>query len=81
MRTKTNNNTKPPTARQKLLFRLSRTKASNRRTDSEIDHVFRTLTHMRLNARAAKKRAAADAQWASRALTDFTRLVKKGALV
>jgi hypothetical protein len=66
-------------ARQNCCVATAR--SPNGSTDREILYVRRILQHMMEYARAARKRANADIQWASRALTVLSRLVKESAIV
>lgn len=66
---------------QRSKFSLRNSKPSNDSSEGEIKYVLRALTHMKEHARETKKRAQADHQWASRAITALSRLTKKGAII
>lgn len=68
-------------SRPELLRRKSSPTPPSDNRNRQIGYIEKTLMRMRVNARALKKQASRDAQWASRALTDLSRLVQEGALI
>lgn len=60
-----------------MKLQLRNSKPSKDSSASEVKYILRTLTHMKAHANATRKRATADARWASQALTALSRLVKK----
>jgi hypothetical protein len=71
---------KPMTARQKLLQRTLKLKPSNNALRDECVYIYRALLKMRLHARATRRQAQADAQWASRAMTALSRITKQSGI-